>query len=164
MAVSTAPVTVYTTSTCPWCVRAKDFLRQAGVEFQEKNIEQDRAAQMEVYRRTGQLGVPVIADDQEAIIGFNVPQLREMAARHSRPKLGLRVATTAEGVKVGGVREDAVTGRAGVQEGDYVVELSGVPVNTTDDLEKIASRMRQGIPTSMTVKRGDERLTLILRP
>jgi len=73
-------------------VRAKEFLRQANVPFVEWNIEQDRAGQMELYRLTGQLGVPVIADDQEAIVGFNVPRLKAMAERHARPRLGLMVA------------------------------------------------------------------------
>ncbi|GEM_PF-5997835 len=113
---------------------------------------------------TGQLGVPVIADDQEAIIGFNVPRLQQLAARHFRPRLGLLVAPAEEGVRIGAVRPDTVAARAGLQPGDIVVELSGAPVKTPDDLERIASKMRPGTPTSIMVLRGGERLTLILRP
>ena len=43
MAVASDTVTVYTTSTCPWCVRAKEYLKQKNVPFQEKNIEFDQA-------------------------------------------------------------------------------------------------------------------------
>jgi len=114
---------------------------------------------------TGQLGVPVIADDQEAIVGFNQQRLRAMAARHARPKLGLLVANAeGGGVRVGGVRPDTVSARAGVQVGDVVIELSGAPIATADDLERIAARMQFGIPTSMTLLRDGERQTLILRP
>ena len=146
-------------------MRAKDFLRQHGVPFVERNIEQDRQGQMELYRMTGQLGVPVIADDQEAIVGFNQPRLKEMAARHARPKLGLLVANAPEGgVRVGGVRPDTVGERAGLQAEDLVVELSGTPIQTADDLEQVAARLRFGIPTSMTIVRDGDRKTLILRP
>jgi S1-C subfamily serine protease len=146
-------------------VRAKDFLRQQGVPFVERNIENDRQGQMDLYRMTGQLGVPVIADDREAIIGFNQPKLKEMAARHARPKLGLLVANVPEGgVRVGTVRPDTVGERAGLQPNDVVVELSGTPIQTADDLEKVAGRMHFGVPTSMTIQRDGERKTIILRP
>ena len=145
-------------------MRAKEFLRQHSVPFVERNIEQDRQAQMEVYRMTGQLGVPVIADDREAIIGFNQPRLKEMAARHARPKLGLLVANAERGVRVGTVRPDTVGERAELQAGDVVIELSGVPINNADDLEQVAGRMRFGQPTSMTILRNEERKTIILRP
>lgn len=135
-----------------------------GAPFVERNIEQDRAGAQEVYNMTGQLGVPVIADDQEAIIGFDQPRLKAMAARHARPKLGLMVATADGGAKVGGVRPETVGERTGVLVGDVVVEMSGTPVTTADDLEKIAGRMRFGNPTSLMVERDGERKTLILRP
>jgi glutaredoxin len=38
MTVSTDTITVYTTPTCPWCHRAKEFLRKRGVEFQEIDV------------------------------------------------------------------------------------------------------------------------------
>ncbi len=164
-APATPVVTVYTTSTCPWCVRAKDFLRQNSVPFVERNIEQDRAAAQEVYSLTGQMGVPVIADDREAIVGFDQKRLKEMAARHARPRLGLMVANAeGGGVRVGGVRPDTVSDRGGVLVGDVVVEMSGAPVVTTADLEKAAARLRFGQPTSMLVRRADQPVTLILRP
>src|SRR5215207_6818602 len=99
-----------------------------GAPFVERNIENDRAGAQEVYDMTGQLGVPVIADAQEAIVGFNQPKLKAMAARHARPKLGLMVASADGGAKVGGVRPDTVGERAGVQAGDVVVEMSGTQV------------------------------------
>jgi glutaredoxin 3 len=161
---ASAPITVFTTSTCPWCVRAKEFLRQVGAPFVERNIEDDRQGQMELYRITGQLGVPVIADNQEAIIGFDPKRLQAMAARHARPKLGLIVANAPDGARVGAVRPDTVGAAAGVQDGDVVVELSGRPVTNADDLAEIAMHLQFGVPTSMQILRNGERQTLILRP
>jgi S1-C subfamily serine protease len=111
------------------------------------------------------MGVPVIADDQEAIVGFDLPRLQRMAGRHRKGVgLGLRVtdAIDSPGAYVGSVREGSPGERAGVQAGDIVVELSGRPVASVADLEQIAARRVPGQPTSLTVMRGPERVTLIL--
>ncbi len=121
---------------------------------------------MEMMRRTRQTGVPVIADDDEAIVGFDVPRLQRMAARHRRaPGLGLRVtdAPDGPGAYVGGVREGSAGERAGVQIGDVVVELSGRAVSSVADLEQIAARRAPNQPTSLMVLRKGERTTLILK-
>lgn len=113
------------------------------------------------------MGVPVIADEQEAIVGFDLPRLRTMAARHrSGPGLGLRVANApgGQGAHVGGIREGSPAYRAGVQVGDVVEELSGQPVRSVADLERIASRRSPGTPTSMVVRRDGRRTTVIVPP
>ncbi len=118
-----------------------------------------------MVRRTRQMGVPVIADDQEAIVGFDLPRLQRLAARHRRgPGLGLRVtdAKDGPGAYVGSVREDSPGARAGILPEDVIVELSGRAVSSVADLEQISARRSPGQPTSMTVRRGDERKTLIL--
>lgn len=113
---------------------------------------------------TGQLGVPVTTDGSEVIVGFEPRKLQAMAARNRRRGLGLAVATHPDGgALVGRVRPDSPGGRAGVQAGDVVVELSGVPIATADDLERVAGRWSGDGPTSMTVLRDGERTTLIMR-
>jgi S1-C subfamily serine protease len=146
-------------------VRAKEFLRGQGVPFEERDVSVDRAAAMTMVRRTQQMGVPVIADAQEAIVGFDLPRLQRMAARHkSGPSLGLLVkdADDGPGAHVGSVKEGTPAERAGVQAGDVVDELSGIPVTSRADLERIAARRAPGMPTSMVVRRNGERLTLIV--
>jgi S1-C subfamily serine protease len=135
------------------------------VPFETRDVSVDRAAAMEMMRRTRQNGVPVIADEQEAIVGFDMPRLQRMAARHRKgPGLGLKVADAADGpgAHVGGVRDDSPAARAGVLAGDVIVELSGRPVASVSDLEQIAARRAPGQPTSLTVVRDGERKTLIL--
>jgi glutaredoxin-like YruB-family protein len=158
-------VVVYTTPTCPWCVRAKDFLRKEGVEFETRDVSVDRPAATEMMRRTHQTGVPVIADADEAIVGFDLPRLQQLAARHRKaPTLGVQVADAvgAGGARVGGVRPDSPAGRAGVAVGDTIVELSGRPVTSVADLEATARRRAPGQPTSLSVRRGETQITLIL--
>jgi len=119
-----------------------------------------------MVQRTRQMGVPVIADEQEAIVGFDMPRLQRMAARHRRGGgLGLKVADAKDGpgVYVGGVREGSPGERAGIQSGDTIIELSGRAIASVADLEQIAARRSPGQPTSMTIRRDGETQTIILR-
>lgn len=125
----------------------------------------DRAAANEMVRMTRQMGVPVTADSQEAIVGFDLPRLQRMVARHGKgPGLGMKVADAKDGpgAYVGAVKEGSPAARAGVLAGDVVIELSGRTVNGVSDLEQIAAKRPPGQPTSIMIRRGDERQTLIL--
>jgi S1-C subfamily serine protease len=136
------------------------------VPFEVRDVSVDQQAAREMVQRTRQMGVPVIADEQEAIVGFDLPRLQRMAARHRRGGgLGLKVADAKEGpgVYVGGVRDDSPGERAGIQVGDTIVELSGRPIASVSDLEQIAARRPAGQPTSITILRDGEHKTLILR-
>lgn len=68
-------VTVYTTQSCPWCVRVKNYLRQMNVPFKEIDVGRDHAAAMELVRRTGQTGVPQLNIDGHYVIGFDKPKI-----------------------------------------------------------------------------------------
>jgi S1-C subfamily serine protease len=136
------------------------------VPFEVRDVSVDQVAAQEMVQRTRQMGVPVIADEQEAIVGFDLPRLQRMAQRHRRGGgLGLKVADAAGGggAYVGGVREGSPGERAGVLAGDTIVELSGRAITSVKDLEQIASTRPPGQPTSMTVVREGARQTLILR-
>jgi S1-C subfamily serine protease len=129
-------------------------------------VSEDRVAAVEMVRRTRQMGVPVIADTEEAIVGFDVPRLKRMAARHrSGGTLGVAVAdaTDEPGAKVGRVRPDTPAARCGVAVGDVIVEMSGRPVTSAAALEQIAARRPNGSPTSLVIVRDGERQTLIVQ-
>jgi glutaredoxin-like YruB-family protein len=72
-----AKVTVYSTTWCPWCTRAKDFLKQNKVAFKDVNVENNPSAAQELAEKSGQMGVPVIEIDGKIIIGFNEPEIRK---------------------------------------------------------------------------------------
>ena len=141
-----------------------EFLRKQGVPYREVDVSRDPQAAQEIMRRTGQTGVPVITDAQEAIVGFNLPKLQQMAARHKRPGLGLRVkdAPDGTGAYVGSLRPGSPAEQAGIQPDDVVEELSGVIVRNAADLERVGGQRRPGQPTSITIRRKGERKTLII--
>ncbi len=68
-------VKVYRTSSCPYCHMAAEYLRSRGVEFEEIDVGNDMQAAMEMVRKSGQMGVPVIDIDGKIIIGFNRPAI-----------------------------------------------------------------------------------------
>ncbi|WBW50190.1 glutaredoxin family protein [Peptoniphilus equinus] len=67
-------VTVYTSNTCPYCTMAKDYLNDRGVEFVEKNVQNDAEARSELLEK-GYTGVPVIVVGDEEIVGFDKHKL-----------------------------------------------------------------------------------------
>lgn len=63
-------ITVYTSSTCPYCTLAKEYLDDKGVEYTEKNVQEDQEARKELMS-SGHMGVPVVVIDDEEIVGFD---------------------------------------------------------------------------------------------
>ncbi len=68
-------VIVYTTPTCPYCRAAKQYLQQRGIYFEDIDVSSDSQAAMEMVRRTGQQGVPVLDIGGRIVIGFNRPEI-----------------------------------------------------------------------------------------
>lgn len=55
------PVTMYTTQTCPYCVRAKALLKQRGVQaIDEIRVDLDGAQRQRMAELTGRRTVPQI--------------------------------------------------------------------------------------------------------
>jgi len=68
-------VTIYTGNDCFWCDRAKQYLNQRGVPYEELNVEENEALGPDVINLTGQRHVPVIVIGSHAIVGFRKPEL-----------------------------------------------------------------------------------------
>ncbi|GAG10347.1 unnamed protein product [marine sediment metagenome] len=75
--MSDREVKVYSTPTCPWCRRVKQFLEANGISYQDFNVAEDPAAREEMINKCKQLAVPTICIDGEVIVGFNEAQLKE---------------------------------------------------------------------------------------
>jgi glutaredoxin 3 len=67
----TAEVTVYSTNSCPWCVKVKDFLKENNVAYNDVNVTEDPKALEEMVDKSGQRGVPVIDIKGTIIVGFD---------------------------------------------------------------------------------------------
>lgn len=62
--------TIYTTNSCIYCIKAKNYLSEKKIEYVEKNIQEDSSAREELLSM-GYRTVPVILLGEEEIVGFN---------------------------------------------------------------------------------------------
>ena len=72
-----ANVIVYTSSTCPYCTLAKNYLSEKGISFTEKNVQTDKDARKELMTM-GHMGVPVLVVDGQEIVGFDKDKLDDL--------------------------------------------------------------------------------------
>ena len=70
-------VKVYTTTHCPYCTMAKNFLKENNIEFEEVNVQENHEAAKEMVEKSGQMGVPVLDIHGKIIVGFNKEALKE---------------------------------------------------------------------------------------
>ncbi|MCX6358097.1 MAG: glutathione S-transferase N-terminal domain-containing protein [Candidatus Aureabacteria bacterium] len=68
-------VKVYSTPTCPYCIRVKAYLKESGVAFEDIDVSKDRTAADEMVRKSSQMGVPVIDIDGAIVIGFQKEEI-----------------------------------------------------------------------------------------
>lgn len=70
-------VLIYTTPICPMCEKAKQFLKEENIDYQEVDITTDSDKREEIIEKTGQTSVPVIEIGDKTIIGFNKKKIRD---------------------------------------------------------------------------------------
>ncbi len=88
--------------------------------------------------------------------GQNVPLHRRLTRHHQLP------ATS--GVLVISVAPGGPAARAGLREGDVMVEFKGQPVPSIDALHKLLTGDQIGAESALTIIRGTEKLTLRITP
>ncbi len=68
-------VIVFTTPSCPWCSRVKQYLRSRQINFKEVDVARDKVAAAEMVRKSGQQGVPQLWIDGRVVVGFDRPRI-----------------------------------------------------------------------------------------
>ena len=66
-----AEVTIYTTSTCPYCKMAKELLKQKGIDYEERMVEFGSEELVDLVSRTHHRTVPQIFFGEEFIGGYD---------------------------------------------------------------------------------------------
>jgi glutaredoxin len=75
-------VIMYMTSWCPYCVKAREYLRSLDVNLIEYNIERDKSKRDEMLSKSGgSTGVPLIDVEGIIIRGYNPSALRTAIER-----------------------------------------------------------------------------------
>ncbi len=71
-------VVIYSTPTCPYCKRAKEYLSRKGIGYTDIDVAQDKEKAKEMTQKTGQMSVPVIIIDDEIVVGFDQGRLDKL--------------------------------------------------------------------------------------
>ncbi|MFC1602230.1 glutaredoxin 3 [Pseudomonadota bacterium] len=64
-------IIVYSTTYCPYCVRAKQLLDQKGAAYQEIMVDRDPELMQEMMERSQRRSVPQILINDQAIGGYD---------------------------------------------------------------------------------------------
>lgn len=70
-------VKIYSTPTCPFCIRAKQFLKDNNIPFENFDVSTDQARAEEMIQKSGQMGVPVLDISGEIIVGFDKERIKQ---------------------------------------------------------------------------------------
>ncbi|MFC1913338.1 glutaredoxin domain-containing protein [Chloroflexota bacterium] len=109
--------------------------RPAGNVACERDVSLDRNAAQELVSKTGQMGVPVIIIDGQAIVGFDRNQLEQAVSQRQRPSFGVMVADASKisaregtgitlGAYVGKVRPGSLAEKLGLATGNIITEVN----------------------------------------
>jgi glutaredoxin 3 len=70
-------VKVYSTPTCPWCKKVKQFLADNNVQYQDLNVADDKGARDEMIKMTHQMAVPTVSVNGDFVVGYNEKAIKE---------------------------------------------------------------------------------------
>ncbi|MBN1327406.1 MAG: glutaredoxin family protein [Candidatus Cloacimonetes bacterium] len=64
-------VIVFSTPTCGWCRKLKEYLKQNKITFKEIDVSKDTNAARDMFKKSGQQGVPQMWINNKPVVGFN---------------------------------------------------------------------------------------------
>ena len=148
-----------------------------------KDVARDYAAAMEMIRRSGQQGVPVVTTPDEVVLGFDQVKLGRIAEKYGppkRPPLGLLAAESesyfkkhpevaanypsdATGVIVGELRPESVAEKSGLKPLDMIVAAAGKRCPNLGALDKLVETLKAGDAMTLRVYRGKDEHTITLQ-
>ena len=70
-------IEVFTTPTCHYCIKIKQWLDDNGYEYEEHNVAEDREKAVEMVQRSQARGVPQTFIGDMEVIGFQPDKIRK---------------------------------------------------------------------------------------
>ena len=71
-------VTVYSTPTCSWCTRLKNYLKHNNIKFRDVDVSKDQKSAEAMVKKSGKQGVPQIDINGRIIVGFDKPKINKL--------------------------------------------------------------------------------------
>jgi len=79
-------IKVYSTQTCPWCHRLKEYLDEKKIEYEDIDVSEDQEAANAMVEKSGQMGVPQIEINGRMIVGFDKESIDEELSKIKKTK------------------------------------------------------------------------------
>ncbi len=70
-------IEVFTTPTCPYCTKIKQWLEENDYNYTEYNVAEDKEKAKEMIQKTGERGVPQTFIGDKTVIGFQPGKIQE---------------------------------------------------------------------------------------
>jgi glutaredoxin-like YruB-family protein len=74
-------ISVYSTPSCVYCSKVKDYLRERQVKFVDYDVSRDQRKAEEMVHKSRQMGVPVIDFNGTVVVGFDKNRLDQLIAK-----------------------------------------------------------------------------------
>ncbi len=71
-------VVVYSTPTCSWCNRIKDYLKHNSIKFTNIDVSKDQKAAEAMVKKSGKQGVPQTEINGQIVVGFDKPKINKL--------------------------------------------------------------------------------------
>ncbi len=68
-------IVVFSTPTCSWCRKIKDYMKANGFSYKDVDVSRDSRALADMIKKTGQQGVPQTWIDGQSVVGFDKAKL-----------------------------------------------------------------------------------------
>ncbi len=70
-------IEVFTTPTCPYCTKIKEWLEENSYDYTEHDVGEDKEQAKRMIEKTGQRGVPQTFIGDEDVVGFQPNKLQK---------------------------------------------------------------------------------------
>ena len=74
-------VKIYTTKTCHWCKKTKEFLKQNKIKYTERDVSANQKAAQEMIKKSKQMGVPVLDINGKIMVGFDPEAIKKAVGK-----------------------------------------------------------------------------------
>ncbi|OQC05988.1 MAG: Glutaredoxin-3 [Candidatus Cloacimonetes bacterium ADurb.Bin089] len=73
-----AKVIVFSTPTCIWCKKVKEYLKSINQNFTDIDVSKNVAARNDMMRKSGQEGVPQLWINNIPVVGFDREKINRL--------------------------------------------------------------------------------------